>query len=184
MRLMTLVFLLATACSQATYADTTAHSEKYEVVKSEAEWRKTLTKEQFHILREAGTERAFSGKYWNHKEEGTYVCAACQQKLYASKDKFKSGTGWPSYTRAISKKAIRTKTDNKFGMKRTELLCGRCGGHLGHVFNDGPKPTYERHCINSASLLFQPNKDVKTKGAHDKQPASKSAATAPNKSSN
>lgn len=179
MRLMTLGFLLIAACSQATYADTPSVTEKYEVVKSEAQWRKELTKEQFHILREAGTERAFSGKYWNHKEEGIYECAACQQELYASKDKFKSGTGWPSYTQAVSKKAIRTKVDNKFGMKRTELVCGRCGGHLGHVFNDGPKPTYERHCINSASLLFKPNKGAAHKNAA--APASAPASSASKK---
>ncbi len=131
----------------------TAHA--FEVTKTDAEWKAQLTDEEFYILREKGTERAFTGEFWDHKGEGTYTCAACQQALFASKTKFKSGTGWPSYYAPVSKDAVATETDVSFGMARTEVLCGRCGGHLGHVFRDGPEPTGLRYCINSASLDFQ-----------------------------
>ena len=121
---------------------------------TEAEWRAKLTPEQFHILREQGTERAFTGKYAKHKEKGTYKCAGCGLELFASSTKFESGTGWPSYTQPIAPDAIESDVDNKFGMTRTEVHCARCGGHLGHVFPDGPAPTGLRYCINSASLDF------------------------------
>lgn len=122
------------------------------VVKSEEEWREILTPEQYHVLREKGTERAFSGKYWKTKTPGVYVCAACEQELFDSDHKFDSGTGWPSYWQPIDERNIDTETDRSLGMVRTEILCSRCGGHLGHVFNDGPEPTGLRYCINSASL--------------------------------
>ena len=128
------------------------------IVKSDAEWKKELTPEQYQVLREAGTERAFTGKYWNNHDKGTYVCAADGNPLYSSDTKFESGTGWPSFWEPISKDAVQTKTDRSLFMDRTEVLCSRCGGHLGHVFNDGPPPTHLRYCMNSAAMKFVPAK--------------------------
>jgi peptide-methionine (R)-S-oxide reductase len=124
------------------------------VVKTDAEWKKVLTPEQYHILRGKGTERAYSGKYADYHEHGVYRCAACGLDLYSSEDKYDSGTGWPSFTAPIAPENIITRPDNSFFMRRTEVLCRRCGGHLGHVFDDGPKPTGLRYCMNSAALSF------------------------------
>ncbi len=122
-------------------------------------WRQILTPEQFHILREQGTERAFTGKYAATKERGVYRCAGCGAELFGSATKFESGTGWPSFFEPISKKAVALRTDQTYGMQRTEVTCARCGGHLGHVFDDGPRPTGQRYCMNSAALALDPAPD-------------------------
>ena len=129
--------------------------DEKKVVKSEAEWKQALSATKYHILREKGTERAFTGKYWKHKENGSYVCAGCGQELFHSDAKFDSGTGWPSFYKAVDKDKVELRNDDSYGMRRVEVVCRRCGGHLGHVFDDGPEPTGQRYCINSESLDFK-----------------------------
>jgi len=124
-------------------------------VKTDEEWKKLLTDIQFKVARKSGTERAYTGRYWDHKETGVYHCVCCGQTLFGSTSKFKSGTGWPSFWKPTDKKNIGTNTDHELGYARTEIVCNRCDAHLGHVFHDGPEPTGLRYCINSVSLQFK-----------------------------
>ena len=129
------------------------------MMKSDDEWCKELNPEQYRVLRKKGTERPFTGEYWDHFEPGTYVCAGCGQELFQAETKFDAGCGWPSFWESISPDRVVQQEDNSLGMRRIEVLCSRCGGHLGHVFSDGPKPTGLRYCINSVSLGFKRKKD-------------------------
>lgn len=134
------------------------------VNKTEEEWRQQLTPEQFHITRQKGTERSFTGEYWDSHEDGVYQCVCCGAELFRSSDKYDSGTGWPSYFRPINPDAVDTEEDRSFRMTRTEALCHACGAHLGHVFEDGPEPTGLRYCMNSASLKLVPDPEKGSEG--------------------
>ncbi|MGI6358318.1 MAG: peptide-methionine (R)-S-oxide reductase MsrB [Bacillota bacterium] len=130
--------------------------QKFPVEKTESEWKKSLSREAYHVLREHGTEPPFSNRYEGHKESGVYRCAGCGQELFSSDAKYDSGSGWPSFYQPIAPSVLGEDRDTRFGMRRTEIHCSRCGGHIGHVFPDGPRPTGLRYCTNSAALDFKP----------------------------
>jgi peptide-methionine (R)-S-oxide reductase len=157
-----IIFILALLISTNTYAQTAVIKNKKDkaatkmekVIKSNEQWKKELTEEQYHILREQGTERPYDGKYWDNHEKGMYECAGCGNDLFSSDTKFDSGTGWPSFWAPIAKDKVEINLDKTHGMMREEVVCAKCGGHLGHVFNDGPKPTGQRYCMNSGAMKF------------------------------
>lgn len=161
-KILTLIFVSIVAISSSFCQDKSNHyaynsnegKKEYEVSKSESEWKNTLSPEEYEVLRKKGTEYAFTGKFNEFKEKGTFTCAGCGNELFDSKTKYNSGSGWPSFYQPINKNSVDLELDKSLGSTREEVLCSKCGGHLGHVFEDGPKPTGLRYCVNSASLNF------------------------------
>lgn len=151
--------LLAFLASSCTAQETTKKTSTITYMnKSESDWKKELSPLQYNVLRQKGTERAFTGEYYDHHDKGTYLCSGCSQPLFASDSKFESGTGWPSFFQPLVPAAVTVNKDISYGMVREEVVCSRCGGHLGHVFDDGPQPTGLRYCMNSVSLKFEKGK--------------------------
>lgn len=157
---LVLIFQLNTACAQQDQTNIQSKGKEMsaKIQKTDKEWKKILTPEQYHVLREKGTEKPFTGEYLNTKEEGVYKCAACGAELFSSDTKFDSNCGWPSFSDVVNNKNVITKDDFSFGMHRVEVMCANCGGHLGHIFDDGPKPTGQRYCINSLSIKLEKKK--------------------------
>jgi len=156
---LVIAVVLVTMNLPAEESPKTEWNPKDKVVKTDAEWKKQLTAEEYYVLRKKGTDRPFTGTLWDNKAKGVYKCKGCGLDLFASDTKYKSGTGWPSFYQPIKKEHVGTQPDNTFFMRRTEVHCARCGGHLGHIFDDGPQPTGQRYCINTAALSFAPQKE-------------------------
>ena len=151
---LSVLLVASSSCDAQNKTEMSKDNNSFEIAKSEQEWQKQLSAEEYHVLREKGTERPFTGEYNMHFEEGTYNCRACSDPLFASDSKFDSHCGWPSFDSGIQNGSVIEKLDKSHGMVRTEILCGKCGGHLGHVFNDGPTTTGLRYCVNSLSISF------------------------------
>lgn len=155
---LSLIWFSACTQAQLNQEENQISEPMTEVNKTEEEWQKELTPEQYYVLRQKGTERPFTGKFLNNKEKGVYVCAACGNELFSSTTKYDTHCGWPSFFDSLDSARIKTKRDTSHGMERIEIMCAKCGGHLGHVFDDGPQPTGQRYCVNSLSLDFKPEK--------------------------